>query len=727
MKKLSLLFILVMMLPVTLLADNRVAINGIKYDLVSKSKVAIVISFDNGKYKGDVVIPSTVNYYGVTYNVTKIGDGAFQNSTDLTTVQVPSSVTDFGLYSFSGCTGLISVNIPSKVTYIGNYAFDGCISLKSISISNNVTVITEGMLRGCSSLTSITIPDKVKEIREDAFWGCSSITDITIPKNVNFIGNRAFGGCTALATITVASDNTTYDSRNSCKAIIEKASKTLIAGCKNSKIPSNVTSIGDYAFNYCSSLSKITIPTSIKSIGANAFEGCSKMTIVEIPNSVENIYNNAFSGCSRLKIVDIGEGVTGIGAYAFGNCNELAYVTCRATSVPETNSSAFAKSAIEKITLIVPTNSLNNYKASAPWSSFGNKLTLSTANVVLMALSYNRVYGEANPTFGYIANSLLEGTPKLTCSATKTSSPGNYTIKVSKGSVTNTKILFVDGTLTVTKASVTIKPNNYTINVGDDMPIFDATYTGLKNNETEDVLSPTFNCTAADSNTPGVYDITVSATSNNYDITVQKGTLTILPTIATITISNVGVATYCFDFGLDFSNVTDFKAYIATGYNRHTGNVIVQPIKEAPGGTGLYIKGKPGIYQLPIYECDSYFVNMLKGVTMPTTIQTTEGEYTNFVLYATNSSDACFRPLSDSYNLKANRAYLQIPTNEVAVNGNVNSVGIEFEEGVTGIEENILSTDNSETIWYSLDGRKFNSKPTQKGVYVVNGRKVVIK
>lgn len=727
MKKLSLILLLVIMLPMTISADYRVAIDGIKYDLVSKSKVAVVINFDNGKYRGDVTIPSTVDYYGITYNVTSIGDRAFQDCTDLITVQLPSSISYIGFYSFSGCTNLTSVNIPNSVSSIGVCTFENCISLESINIPYNVSVISNGAFRGCSSLSSITLKNNLKEIREEAFFGCSSLTAITIPINVTIIGENAFGGCTKIESIKVESDNNTYDSRNSCNAIIEKSSKTLIAGCKKTRIPGNITSIGNYAFNGCSSLSSITIPNNITSIGNNAFNGCSGLKIIEIPSSVETIDYNAFRGCSRLKIVDIGEGVTGIGSYAFGYCSELAYVTCRATAVPETNNSAFTKSNVEDITLIVPTNSLSSYKSKSPWSSFGKKLTLSEANVVLMALSYNREYGEANPTFGYIANSLLEGTPKLTCSATKTSSPGSYTIKVSKGSVTNTKILYVDGTLVVTKASVSIKPNDYTINVGDPMPTFDATYTGLKNNETGDVLSPVFNCTAADSNTPGKYEITVSASSDNYKITTKIGTLTILPTIATITISNVGVATYCFDFGLDFSNVTDFKAYIATGYNRHTGNVIVQPIKEAPARTGLYLKGKPGTYQLPIYESDSYFVNMLKGVTMPTTIQATEGEYTNFVLYATNSSDACFRPLSDIYNLKANRAYLQIPTIEVAVNGNVNSVGIEFEEGVTDIEENNFNTSHSETIWYSLDGRKFNTKPTQKGVYVVNGRKVVIK
>lgn len=118
---------------------------------------------------------------------------------------------------------------------------------------------------------------------------------------------------------------------------------------------------------------------------------------------------------------------------------------------------------------------------------------------------------------------------------------------------------------------------------------------------------------------------------------------------------------------------------------------------------------------------------MLVGATEATTIQATEGSMTNFVLYATNSSDACFRPLTSTYNLKANRAYLQVPTSMVSSSAGANAIGIEFEEGVTGIEESIAASDETGASWFSLDGRKLNSKPTQKGIYVVNGRKVVVK
>ena len=193
-----------------------------------------------------------------------------------------------------------------------------------------------------------------------------------------------------------------------------------------------------------------------------------------------------------------------------------------------------------------------------------------------------------------------------------------------------------------------------------------------------------------------------------------------------ITIGAPGVGTYCSPYDLDFSTVTDFKAYIATGYNSATGNVIVQAVKDVPAGTGLFLKGTPGTYDVPCGESSSYYVNMLVGVTEATTISATDGNMTNFLLSATNSSDACFRPISTTYNLRANRAYLQIPTYMVGSSAGANAVGIESEEGVTGID-NSLSDMDANAHWFTLDGRRLNGKPTQKGIYVVNGQKVVIK
>ncbi len=105
---------------------------------------------------------------------------------------------------------------------------------------------------------------------------------------------------------------------------------------------------------------------------------------------------------------------------------------------------------------------------------------MSEASVVT-ANSYTREYGEQNPTFEYTSAQTLNGAPAISCAADATSAPGTYPISISQGTATDTGLIFVDGTLTITKAPLTAKVNSYTINTSDAMPTFDATYTGLKN------------------------------------------------------------------------------------------------------------------------------------------------------------------------------------------------------------------------------------------------------
>ena len=127
---------------------------------------------------------------------------------------------------------------------------------------------------------AVEIPTKIKDIKvtsigNEVFFGCSELTSIEIPSSVTSIGNFAFSGCSGLTSINVEAGNEVYDSRDNCNAIIKKATNTLIQGCKNTKIPSSVTSIGYYAFYDCSGLTGIEIPSSVTSIGDLAFWFCS--------------------------------------------------------------------------------------------------------------------------------------------------------------------------------------------------------------------------------------------------------------------------------------------------------------------------------------------------------------------------------------------------------------------------------------------------------------------
>ncbi len=160
----------------------------------------------------------------------------------------------------------------------------------------------------------------VTSIGTYAFYGSSGLTSVTIPESVTSVGDRAFSDCSSLTSIKVDTGNTKYDSRNDCNAIIETATNTLIAGCKNTIIPNNVTSIGMGAFFICSGLTPITIPNSVTSIGMHAFWKCSSLISVTIGNGVTTIGYEAFQVCTSLTSVAIGNSVVTIDGAAFSGC-----------------------------------------------------------------------------------------------------------------------------------------------------------------------------------------------------------------------------------------------------------------------------------------------------------------------------------------------------------------------------------------------------------------------
>ena len=256
--------------------------------------------------------------YGVVYSYSTSGDTA--------------SVIEESAQSASGDVILpyyINTGGKSyKVTCIENYAFRNCAGITSISIPYTVTTIGTGAFTYCSNLRSVQIPSSLKRLGRSIFWECDNLTSIVVVVN---------------------SGTKYYDSRNNCNCIIETASNTIVAGCKNSTIPNTVTSIGEDAFIRCKGLTSITIPNSVTSIGESAFyycenltsitipnsvtriegdtfRGCERLTSVTIPNSVESIESRAFEGCTKLASIDIPNSMTTIGNFAFYNCKELTSV-----------------------------------------------------------------------------------------------------------------------------------------------------------------------------------------------------------------------------------------------------------------------------------------------------------------------------------------------------------------------------------------------------------------
>ncbi len=178
--------------------------------------------------------------------------------------------------------------------------------------------------------TEIIIPSlynglNVVNIAEEAFYNCREITKIEIPNSVTSIGEGAFSYCSSLETINVDPNNKTYDSRNNCNAIIETSTNELILGCKNTIIPKTITSIGSSAFEGCSNLISVIIPFSVTSIEWKSFSGCSSLTSITLPNSVTSIGWAAFEGCSSLTNITLPNSVEKIGYSSFRNCTSLKY------------------------------------------------------------------------------------------------------------------------------------------------------------------------------------------------------------------------------------------------------------------------------------------------------------------------------------------------------------------------------------------------------------------
>ena len=336
-------------------------------------------------------------------SVTEIGGGAFSNCTSLSKVKLPNSLTKIGYSAFSDCKRLTEITIPDSVTEIGNYAFDRCTSLSKVQLSNglikigdyafgyckslaeitipdSVTEIGGGAFSRCSSLVDITVspdnkncvsvdgvlfskdmsillaypagnnrstyivPDSVTEIGNSAFSGCTSLKELTIPDSVTEIGRSAFKGCINLTDITVSPDNKNFSSVDG--VLFSKDMSTLLvypAGNKRSTyiVPDDVTKIGNYAFDRCTSLSKVQLPNGLTKIGDDAFSDCKSLTEITMPDSVTEIGSFAFYRCTSLSKVKLSNGLTEIGSFAFSDCKRLAEMTIP-DSVTEIGKSVFS-------------------------------------------------------------------------------------------------------------------------------------------------------------------------------------------------------------------------------------------------------------------------------------------------------------------------------------------------------------------------------------------------
>ena len=316
----------------------------------------------------------------ISEGVTSIGECAFEECTNVTSISIPGSVTELNEYCFYACESMKSITIPQSVTRIADGVFVACekltdiyyggtdaswkhITSRNAGLGDNVTIHSTGVFTGkCGDNLTWTIdnnevltisgtgriPDYndsssggnntapwygyayqikkvvlgsgVQNIGNDAFADCYGMTDITIPDGVTRIGDSAFDGCSALTEISIP-------------GTVSSIGDSAFYGCSaltEISIPGTVSSIGDSVFSGCSALTEISIPDTVSSIGDSAFSRCSALTEISIPSTVSSIGSYAFSGCA-LREVEIPQGITSIQTRTFQYCTQLTKITIPAS------------------------------------------------------------------------------------------------------------------------------------------------------------------------------------------------------------------------------------------------------------------------------------------------------------------------------------------------------------------------------------------------------------
>jgi len=250
--------------------------------------------------------------------VTMIGSGAFAQNQTITKVVIPNGVTEIDFMAFNGCSNLETIILPETLTMLGLQCFGNCTSLQTIILPESLTTMEQYIFRG------------------------SAIQSVYIPKNVTSIDNYVFQGCQELISIEVDPENTTFDSRNNCNAIITTATNTLLAGCKTSTVPNGVVEIGEWAF-WAIPIEEIELPDTVKTINRCAFQE-SGLKSIDL-NKVEFVGSSAFYEAPSFTSLIVGDSLNMIDTNAFSKSGIIGFDASHLNHTLTISNSAFAQAA----------------------------------------------------------------------------------------------------------------------------------------------------------------------------------------------------------------------------------------------------------------------------------------------------------------------------------------------------------------------------------------------
>ena len=732
----------------------------------------------------------------VPNSVETIADDAFWMCKKLTNIYIGSGVDSIGKNVFGYCEELHGIRVSESnriydsrdncnaiIETASNKMVLGC---ASTSIPSSVAVVGQGCFNYFTGITSIDIPGTVKEIEEDAFWGCSNLKTIYIG-SVGVIRQHAFYGLNADAVI-FSGGGTTFEkgSFSSCsigKVVIRHADEFIKGKNFLNAFESNVK---NYAyllasknasammgsvmdFRYHVPFVTISAESQTRTYGSHSavsykadrdgYKGeplvtceadetspVGTYTIHIEKGTLEETRSNWFELIDGTLTVKKAPLSVGVGGYTRKQGEEnpkfnFVYEGFKngetddvLTKKPTASTTATKESEPGNYVVTVSGAEAQNYEIE----HINGVLHVTPADpVVITAKSYTRKYGDANPVFEYTTIGVpLEGTPEISCEATVKSPVGTYDIVVKQGSVTNYNVTYVAGTLTITKAPLSVKAGAYTKKQGDPLPEFTLTYEGFKNNETEAVLTkkPTATTTATKESAPGEYVVTVSGgEATNYELSYTNGKLIVTEADAVI----VTAKSYTRKYG-DANPTFEYTSEGATLVG--TPEIICEATATSPVGT-YPIKIKKGSvmsYNVTYVEGTLTITKAPLSVKVEDVTREQYQENPEFVITYSGWKVGDDENALIKKPTATTTATKDSPVGEyeiVVSGGEAENYELTYENGtLTVIESTGIATISitQPVDVYMLHGHKVRTKATTldglpKGIYIVNGHKVIVK
>lgn len=601
--------------------------------------------------------------------LTSIAQNAFGECPTLKNVTIPASVKTIGMECFAWCSALESVTFEkgSKLTTIGNKLFYACSALKSITIPASVETIGESCFAYCYELESVTFEEgsKLTAIGDNAFDCCEALKSITIPASVETIGQYCFGWCSALESVT-------YEE-----------------GCE-------LTAIEGHAFHGCSALNSITIPASVGTIGESCFASCFALESVtyEDGSILKSIGNNAFDFCGSLKSISIPASVETIGEYCFSVCSALESVTfeegCKLSSIA--NFAFNGCSALQSITIPASVVTIGEY-------CFAGCTKLSSVTI-----------GESVTGIGVCAFSDIPDGAVITCLSYE-----QKIVDVQQSSFNPNSVLRVYYTPNYSDLS------SYFSRVeGIPVTITDGAVDNYKDIYKEDILLSCMEykrTLLADSRWNALYvpfEIPVADIADKYDVAY---------------INDVRLYDSNNDGEIDENGMEVEVVYVKSGtlhantpYLIRVKKTLSAEAKEKARAMNLALSTKLCRAEEKVYDCSSLYKTFtFGGIYNMTAAEDLPGAYAI-------SSDGIWHPMSAGSSLKPFRIYMKIENRDgTPFQPDAAEAGIRIrvagEDNATGIAE--TEGDNGKAEIYDIAGRRVQNPA--KGIYVVNGKKTVIK